>query len=74
MHHADLDGDDADRVTVGSALRNRAVTDDAAAADAVDHVDRLADLLFEQRPDDARGGVGAAPAAQGTINVTGRSG
>jgi hypothetical protein len=36
------------------------VTHDAAAAHAIDDVDRLADFLLEQRADDPRRGVGAA--------------
>ena len=49
MHHADLDRDQADGVAVGRRRGDRVVADDAAAAGAVDDVDRLAELLLEQR-------------------------
>jgi hypothetical protein len=65
VHHADLDRDQADGVAVGRRLGDRAVADDARATGAVDHVDRLLQLLLEQRADDARGGVGAAARAPG---------
>jgi hypothetical protein len=63
VHHADLDRDQPDRVAVGSRARDRLVADDTAAAGAVDDVDRLAEVLLEQRADDARGRVGAAAGA-----------
>ena len=63
MQHADLDGRQADRVAVGSGRGNRRVTDDAVATGAVDDVDRLSQLFFEQRSDDASSGIGAAACA-----------
>ena len=63
MHHRDLDRDDAERVAVGRGGGDRRVADDAGAADAVDDIDRLAEILFEQSRDDARGGIGAAAGA-----------
>ena len=60
VHHPDFDGDEADRIAVGRRRGDRRVADDAAAARAIDDVDGLADLLFEQRADDPRRCVGAA--------------
>ena len=75
VHHADLDRDHADRVAVGRRGRDRAVADDAAAAGAVDDVDRLAELLLEQRADDRAPCASVPPPApHGTISVIGRSG
>ena len=65
VHHADLDGDHADRVAVGRRRGDRRMADDAAAAGAVDDVDRLAQLLLEQGADDPRRGVGAAAGGPG---------
>ena len=42
------------------------MADHAGAADAVDHVNGLAEVLLQQHADDARGGVGAAPCAPRT--------
>jgi hypothetical protein len=65
VHHADLDGGQADRVAVGRGRRDRRVADDAAAAGAVDHGHGLAEFLLHQAAEDARGGIGAAAGPPG---------
>ena len=49
------------------STEGRAVADDAAATDAVDHVDRLHQLLFEQATDDAGGSIRSAARAPNAI-------
>ena len=66
VHHRDLDRDHADGVAVGRRGRDRRMADDAGAAGAVDHVERLTEVLLENGGDDARGGVGAAAGAPRT--------
>jgi hypothetical protein len=60
VHHADFDRGDAQGVTVGRAGGDGLMADHAAAAGAVDDIDRLAQFLFQQAGDDARGRIGAA--------------
>ena len=50
------------------------MADHAGAAGAVDHVERLAEVLLQQRRDDARGRIGAAAGAPGANNGDGRLG
>ena len=63
VHHGDFDRDHADVVAVGLRGRDRRMADHARAAGAVDHVERLAEVLFEQCRDDARGRIGTAAGA-----------
>jgi hypothetical protein len=65
MHHADLDGDEADGVAVRRRRGNCAVADYATAAGPIDDGDRLAKLFLEQRADDACGRVGTASGGPG---------
>jgi len=65
MHHGDFHRDHAQRVAVGRRGGDGRMADHARAARAVDHVERLAEVLLEDRRDDARGGVGAAARAPG---------
>ena len=75
VHHADLDRDQADRVAVGRRGRDRRVADDAAAAGAVDDVDRLARAPSRAAMPMMRAVASVPPPApHGTISVIGRSG
>ena len=65
MHHRDLDRDDADRVAVRLGRGDGLVADDAAAAGAVDHVHRHAELVLHDLGDHPAGGVGAAAGGPG---------
>ena len=65
VHHGDFHRDHADRVAIGCAGRDARMPDHAGAAGAVHDVERLAEVLFEQRCDDARRRVGAAARAPG---------
>ncbi len=50
------------------------MADDATAAGAVHDVDRFAEVSLDQAGHDASDRIGAAPAAHGTIKVSGRVG
>ena len=63
VHHPDLNGHHSDRISIGRSRRDRRMADNSAASRAIDHVDRLSQLLFKQRADDPRGRVGAAARA-----------
>jgi hypothetical protein len=59
VHHRDLHRDDADGVAVRRRPGDGLVPHDAAAAGAIDDVDRLPEVFFHERRDHARDGVGS---------------
>ena len=65
MHHADLDGGNANRVAIGRSGGNRRVAHDAAAAGTVDNIHRLAEVFLKQAANDAGSGIGSAASTPG---------
>ena len=63
MHHRDFNGDHAERVTVRRCLRDRAMSDNAIAARAIDDIDGLTQVLFEVRAEETRNSVGSSARA-----------
>ena len=60
MHHRDFHGQHADRVAIRRRGSDLGVANDAGSAGAVDDVEWLAELLFQERRDDACGCVRSA--------------
>jgi hypothetical protein len=69
VHHRDFHGDDAERVAIRLRGRDRRVADHAGTTGAVDDVDWLAEVFFQQSRDDARGGVCTAACAPRTDHL-----
>ncbi|EEF22314.1 conserved hypothetical protein, partial [Ricinus communis] len=65
MHHRNLHRGDADGVAIRRGTGDGLVAHRTIAAGAIDHVDRLAQVLLQQGADDAGRGIGTAAGAPG---------